>query len=411
MLKNGKLVNAIIYYANGQILNETRLDDGKVISYKFYEDGSNSPSKNSTKMFYEISLDENLALKNYKFFDLQTKKRTYEGNCENNKKSGHGKEYDKDGNISYEGAWLNDQKHGEGFSYYKDGSIKTCGKYSRDKKHGFFKSYYENGNNKSEQNWVNGSITGDGKVSHTNGSLQMDGYFSENYFKGVFYGENGIKLYEGEMVKYIYSDNYIKDGKGDSFYENGITEYSGEWKLNKFEGSGKVFYIDSKLNYSGNFKDNLFNGMGAKYDYCGKLMCIGTWKSGMLESIKLKPEQLLKGYQSIDDGDEIYIGGVVNGEIEGYVEIHKKDSGLRFFEGFCNNDHSKKNLAKAYYDHESHHQVLQSICHRTGHNLHGYSFDYHQNGKFNCRLIFEHGKVNNNKFCVKYFSNGKIDFH
>ena len=124
MLKNGKLVNAIIYYANGQILNETRLDDGKVISYKFYEDGSNSPSKNSTKMFYEISLDENLALKNYKFFDLQTKKRTYEGNCENNKKSGHGKEYDKDGNISYEGAWLNDQKHGEGFSYYKDGSIK-----------------------------------------------------------------------------------------------------------------------------------------------------------------------------------------------------------------------------------------------------------------------------------------------
>ena len=46
-------------------------------------------------------------------------------------------------------------------------------------------------------------------------------------------------------------ENYIKEGMGKSYYENGKLMYDGEWIGGKKEGIGKYFYENGSLMYHG----------------------------------------------------------------------------------------------------------------------------------------------------------------
>lgn len=72
-------------------------------------------------------------------------KATYEGQFENNQKSGFGKLITREGNT-YEGQFKNDKKNGKGIFIYADGSILKA-------------------------NWVNDLIEGDGELIKINGSI------------------------------------------------------------------------------------------------------------------------------------------------------------------------------------------------------------------------------------------------
>ena len=239
----------------------------------------------------------------------------------------------------------------------------------------------------------------------------MDGFFSKNYFKGIFYDEDRVKKYEGDMVKDLTYGNYLKEGKGKSFFDNGLVEYDGEWKTNKFFGIGQLYYINGKLKYNGGFEDNKYSELGMKYDLCENLMCIGIWKNGCLESIQLTHDHQIKGYKVLTDNENIYVGDVEYGSIMSYAEIYRRSNGLRYYEGFRSDDKSKEGVRKKYHDSvDTHQQSLRLLGPKIGNSMHGYSYEYHANGKFKRRVIFNDNQMILNKFKIEYFPNGTIDF-
>ena len=410
MLKNDKLSKITIYYDNGQIQNETCLDDGKIISYKFYQE-MNTRYYVDSKLFYEINLDKNNLLKHYKFYNSDTQIITYEGEYVNNKKTGYGKEYYSNGNVSYEGNWVDDSFYGEGINYYENGIIEFNGLYERGKKNGFGTSYFEDGSKKSEENWSNDVRFGNNKIFHKNGHIEMDGYFNDDYFKGLSYRENGLKMYGGEMARDS-SDKYFNNGIGDSFHANGVKYYSGQWRNNQYDGFGKLYYENGDIQYNGNFKDNCYDGFGAKHDQCGKLMCIGSWKSGNLENITITNECQLKAHKLIKTDSYITIGAIVNGFISGYTEKYNRYTGLRTYEGFyCERGEKNYGKFKQFDENEDNHQILSYIGNIKGTSWHGYFYQYNWNGKFNRRIMYENGNEVQNKFTVYYNDDGNIDFN
>ena len=437
-LKNGKLHYIAIFYSNGQIQNETYLDGGKIISYKFFKENNDnrgfiSGSQTTINFSYEINLDENNILKNYKLYDLQGK-LTYEGECENKKKSGYGKLYKSNGIVSYQGNWLSDRMHGEGISYHENGKMKHSGVFIRGKQDGFGTSFYENGNKKSEQNWYKNQKVGIGKTFYSNGLLHTDGYFDEDYFKGLQYNENGLKLYQGEMVKNDQQQtnqnfmlgnqnpqtnqnlitntfqNYVKDGKGDLFYENGIKAYSGDWKNDEFDSFGVLYYKNGDIKYKGIFRNNQYNGFGEKYDLCKKFMCMGIWNANKLERIILENDQV-KGYKITSDGNGlIYVQEDINGFRSDYTEIYAL-CGLRIYEGYSNSDESTNGFRKKYLENEINHQSLQCMGQKKGNMQHGYSYEYHSDGKFKHRAMYKNDDILGNQFRVMCLPNGEINFN
>ena len=79
--------------------------------------------------------------------------------------------------------------------------------------------------------------------------------------KGIEYN-NGIKVYEGE-----YKDD-MRNGIGIE-YINGIKIYEGAFENNKYHGKGCLFYNNGKTQYIGNFNNGIFFGDGIYYDVSG----------------------------------------------------------------------------------------------------------------------------------------------
>lgn len=407
-------------------------------SYKIHKetvcDDRNQGKNDKPKLDYEINLDNNKILNNYKFYDSETSKLIYEGRYLNNKKSGYGIEYHKNGNELYKGDfmenkksgngtifdennkklysgnWLDDEMNDQGTLYYNSGTVQFSGIFLVGKKNGFGTSFDENGNKNYEGNWSMDKMMGLGKKFYSFGGLHMEGHFGDGIFNGLIYNQNGIKTYEGKMIYKTEMEIYVKQGKGDLYYDNSVKEYSGQWSFNKFDGSGTLFYRNGNVKYSGQFRNDKFHGFGAKYDLCEKLMCMGHWHDGKLEIINLTDEQLLKGYQSIDYGDaEIYIGEVRNKVGSGYGELYDKETGFKYFEGFYDNDKSM-GLCKYYHENQNDQMTICNIGYKTAGKWNGVVYKYYQNGKHNTRVFCKENNRLDSKFKVEYLSTGKIDF-
>lgn len=299
-LKDGKLMNIKIFQPTGQMLNETRLIDGKIVSYKHYHEASEDApnpfidniesTQQASKLEYEVLLGQDRSLNHCKFYDKTTNNVIYDGGFIDSKKSGYGKKFYSSGKLLYDGTWLNDLMDGEGIVYFENGNVKYNGSFLRGKKNGNGVTFFSDGNKCYEGRYCMDNIIGDAKVFHSNGNLYMTGKFDFEYFKGFTFDENSQKRYEGEMTFDSTTQKYIRQGTGDSYWSNGQIEYSGGWESNKAEGYGNFNYTNGKLRYNGQFKDNKYNGFGAKYDESGRLMAEGQWKDGKFEIISLTDE-------------------------------------------------------------------------------------------------------------------------
>ena len=418
-LKDGKLIDIKIYHSSGEILNETRLVNGKIVSYKIYEEIENGMSYAGTietgqslemisKLEHEVLLGSDKTLSHCKFYDLNTGKITYEGGFIDGKKTGYGKKFYGDGNILYDGYFLNDLMDGEGSLYHENGNIKYNGKFLKGKKNGHGITFFDNGNKNYEGKYCMGMAVGDVQSFYSNGNVEMDGRFDFDCFKGIVYNIEGTKKYEGEMTIDSERYNYQKHGSGICYWPNGNIEYSGYWANNKADGYGTLNYQNGKVKYNGQFKLNLFDGVGAKFDESGHLMCEGQWQGGKLESITLTDEQQLKGWQAIDDNDRIYVGSTHNGKKTGHGEFYWKSSGLRFFEGnFANNMHL--GLCKQYYyENQINNAILDHIGYKVDSKWNGRLYFYYENGKFSSRVFNRKNKYLET-FRVSYKKNGEID--
>ena len=68
--------------------------------------------------------------------------------------------------------------------------------------------------------------------------------------KGIYYDENGNKLYEGDWK------NGNPEGKRIKYYKNGNKEYEGDFKNGNAEGKGIKYYENGNKEYEGDFKND-----------------------------------------------------------------------------------------------------------------------------------------------------------
>ena len=246
----------------------------------------------------------------------------YEGNYENNKRSGQGTYSYADG-AKYEGQWQNNQYYGHGVytfapdDVYKrervegdfendDWKFGTLIWKSGEKYVGQFKNHLRSGNGtnyytdgrKYEGEWLSGEYHGHGVFTFA----PDDGY-ERDRFEGVF--ENGDWKFGTEIWKS--GDKYVgqfknqeRSGNGTHYYTDG-QKYEGEWLADKRNGYGKIIYPDddnrtsfegeyendetnfgtliwkTEGKYVGEFKDNDRTGKGTYY-YTDGTKYVGQWQ-------------------------------------------------------------------------------------------------------------------------------------
>ena len=281
IIQDGFLYRVRIFYPNGDLKNEVLLNDGKIncfitynkksISYESEVEGCiirpdnenllNLYEKFSSEKYY---LDENISyLQNLSFIEQFSPQKSlantasvqyriesdelgnklYEGFWLDDKKTEHGTLFYTNGNIKYNGLFKNDEYHGHGSLfhengntwykgnwnqgdmdgdvqlYYENGNLEYFGTLSNGVRKGYGTAYYENGNKTYEGFWEDGQYCGEGKSYDAEEILYMKGKFNKGTFEGIEYNRNGTRYYEGSME--FYNQNWVPDGNGIQYYENG----------------------------------------------------------------------------------------------------------------------------------------------------------------------------------------------
>ena len=101
---------------------------------------------------------------------------------------------------------------------YPNGKIRSIGKFNVvGKEDSIWKFYYEDGTLQEESTYRNGYFNGKVFRYHTNGKLQVEGYFKFGLEDSVqrTFNEKGIKIQEGNFVK------GKKQGEWSAYYDNG----------------------------------------------------------------------------------------------------------------------------------------------------------------------------------------------
>ena len=143
--------------------------------------------------------------------------------------------YIKEIGLEYEGDWVNDYQQGYA-SISINGNKIYNGTYVLDPFEGIGTSY-NNGRIKIILNKDN--LEGYMLLSDKKGILRVNHTMLRGKCqdKVIIYDENGIKYYEGQIIlKDSLEGNYILNGKGILYYDNGNFNYIGNFKNNYFDG-------------------------------------------------------------------------------------------------------------------------------------------------------------------------------
>ena len=183
---NGKLNGkGRINYFENELIFEGEFMKGIILNAKLYYVNKN--------LEYEIKNGKG----NIKYLFSGTSK--YEGNYENGKRSGKGKEYNND-ILIFEGEYTDGKRNGKGKEYSNDGILIFEGEYAYGKKNGKGKKYNRNSKLIFDGEYLNGKIW-DGKGYDNKGNLAFE--IKNGNGKVVKYDDYGNLIFEGEYLNGI----------------------------------------------------------------------------------------------------------------------------------------------------------------------------------------------------------------
>jgi len=154
--------------------------------------------------------------------------------------------------------------------------------------HGHGTRFWDYDDKKWEGEWVEGEACGHVVVIFGD-TMVFDGQMEHSLpnGQGVYVYINTGQRYEGNFV------DFMRDGEGVLYAENGDKIYDGEWKSNKYHGYGQYF-LRGKCRYEGNWENGKRNGDGIAYDPNGQEEYNGPWKDDVrlndIDRIKLASE-------------------------------------------------------------------------------------------------------------------------
>lgn len=366
---------------------------------------NNSDFKKGYNHYYIQSVITDNEKAEHQVENLDNKNSYFEGDLKITRKNSP--DYSEQNFVSekeYEVQQNNQQKQQEDVLYYDNGNIEFHGTILDNIKTGYGISYYSDGSKKYEGIWIDDNYS-EGKLFNSDETLVMEGIFNDGCFIGIKYSNNGKKNYEGSMS--LFDEIWIRHGKGKSYFENGNFEFDGFWDTDEKHGYGVLYHFDGKIKYVGEFKDDKYFGHGAKYDICGLLCSRGEWYNDELDDIEMDSEYKNLGYSKKKvDGNDIYVGQLINEKRNGFGITFSKISGIIQEEGHYTDD-KLHGFVKGYYP-----ENLKAIW-TLGYFVEGnansrFSF-YYDNGKLQERTVWENDEESNNRFGIYFNQKGEID--
>ena len=248
IFKNNKYLNGILYNKNGYKIYEGEFNEDKYegngilyyeINNKIFYNGSFLKGEFKygilyglkNEIIYEGDFKKSIPKngKNIKLYKLNGYLQ-YEGDISNYLYEGNGK-YIYDDNITiFKGIFKEGNKlYG---IIYKDSRKVYEGEFQNDKFNGFGKIYKLDDNNNYlfyEGNFENGEISGKGIKYYINGSIKVEGEFTNLLlFNGKYYDIYKNLLFEGEITPEIISSKKIilYNDKGENIYNDKTFNYS-----------------------------------------------------------------------------------------------------------------------------------------------------------------------------------------
>jgi hypothetical protein len=154
--------------------------------------------------------------------------------------------------------------------------------------HGYGTRYWDHDNKRWEGDWVEGEACGNMVVTFGD-FVVFEGNMEHGLpnGQGVYTDRNSGQRYEGNFV------DFMRDGEGILYTEDGDKIYDGEWKNNKYNGYGQYF-LRGQCRYEGNWENGKRNGDGIAYDQNGAEEYNGLWKDDVrvndIDRIKVASE-------------------------------------------------------------------------------------------------------------------------
>lgn len=125
---------------------------------------------------------------------------------------------------------------------------------------------------------VDGKCNGYGTLYNKDQKLKYSGEFKLNNYdgKGSLYNDSGI-LYQGDFKSGLF------DGSGTFYYPYCNVKYAGGFRNGLYDGEGTISYKNGALIYNGNFKQGEYNGQGTLYNIFNKKIYTGNFSDGLYD--------------------------------------------------------------------------------------------------------------------------------
>ena len=129
-------------------------------------------------------------------------------------------------------------------------------------------------------------------------------------------------LYFGQIIE------GLRQGRGRTQMENGVTAYEGDYRDDKRDGFGTYYYKCGKICYVGEWKENHRDGVGVSFRAADSTIHVGQWEND-------KP--IGTGSIFDRDGNLRYAGRIENGERQGAGVAYHAQEGTVFVGKWHNN--------------------------------------------------------------------------
>lgn len=258
--EKGKLTGSSIQYdENGNKTIEFEYKNGKLISYKCYDESGGILKEDESKKGLASLISV------HPWGAKQT-----EGAYKSGERDGMWKFHDEYGNLDEEQNYKNGKRQGLGRSFFADGSIRSEHNSENGERDGLYTQYYPNGAVEYYVYYVDNDFEGRFLNYSPKGDFISDQYYSKGNEHGWnrYYNRNGelwlkIKYEQGFPVEILrfgpneeqWGHSKIVNGDGvDSFkFPNGVEGRNRIYKGGDLEGTSTSFYPNKQISSQGDY--------------------------------------------------------------------------------------------------------------------------------------------------------------
>lgn len=292
----------------------------------------------------------------------------------------------------FEGVMLD----GQHTQYFKDGKIAKTWTLLDGDLEGIEEIFYENGQLKTRKNYISGELDGlyeeyneDGSLSTTqilkNGNTLDVKYYS--------YHDNGRV---SSINRYWSDKNFgVLNNRFEEFFENGVKEYSCDYKNRKRDGVCETFFDNGLLKTTTNYYEGEINGNYEEYREDGNLIKKSKFEDGKevySEEFLLdmqSPYKLLKKTIYIQGSKKMVENFYANGNTKEEINFNSLGNKDGDYEYFFKDGQTKIK------------QVYENGI------LEGQFFEYYSNGQLAAEGRYKNGKVLMDINSKYFYENGE----